>query len=165
MADDTVTAPAGGAGPTGRPLGGPGSLRTAPAWVAPLFATAAVVIVPWIVYLAVSLPRTVRVHDRAAWVGFDIGLVLILGVTAYLAWRGRPRVALAAVATSTMLVVDAWFDVLTSRDGLDRVVAVGMSLVELTLAAICLWIAMHATEVVRRRMQALARRHPERQPD
>ncbi|HKD96194.1 MAG TPA: hypothetical protein VKB69_01210 [Micromonosporaceae bacterium] len=132
--------------------------RPAPRWVGPVFAAAAAATVPWVVYLAMSLPRTVRLHDRTAWVGFDILLVLMLGITAFLAWRGRPQVALAATATATMLTVDAWFDVLTS-DGVDRVVAAALAVVELALAGVCLWIALHAGTVIARRIAALAHRH------
>jgi hypothetical protein len=167
MADEAVTAAPDGAVRPGQPAAAQAPAerdapRPTPTWVAPVFAGLAALTVPWVVFLAASLPRTVRVHDRTAWVGFDILLVLMLGVTAYLAWRGRPRVALAAVATATMLAIDAWFDVLTSRDGMDRAVAVGMAVMELTLAAVCVWIALHAGAVVRRRIAALARRHQDR---
>ncbi len=138
--------------------------RAVPRWVAPAFALCAVVTVPWIVYLAFSLPNTVRVHDRAAWVGFDIALMAMLGLTAFLAWRGQARVALAAIATATMLVVDAWFDVWTSKRGADRDLAFAMTFVELGLAALCVWLAVHAAAVVRRRISVLARRSRGRVP-
>lgn len=140
-------------------------MRTAPRWVAPGFAFAAIVTVPWIVYLAFSLPRTERVHERAAWVGFDIGLVIMLGLTAFLAWRGRPKVALAATATATMLVVDAWFDVLTSRSGTDQAMALALSVVEIGLAIVCVWIALHAVSVVRTEITELLRRPAARDGD
>jgi hypothetical protein len=132
--------------------------RTVPGWVAPGFMLAVLCTIPWTAYLAATLPRTIRVYDRTAWVGFDIGLVIMMGLTGWLAWRGRPRVALAAVATATMLVVDAWFDVLTSRHGIDREIAGAMAIVELSLAGTCLWIAFHASAVVRRRFEYLERR-------
>jgi hypothetical protein len=138
--------------------------RAVPRWVAPAFALSAAAIVPWIVYLALSLPHTIRVHDRTAWVGFDIGLVGMLALTAFLAWRGQPRVALAATATATMLVVDAWFDVWTSQRGADRDLALVMTFVEVGLAAVCTWLALHAATVVRRRIAALARGSEDRVP-
>ncbi len=98
-----------------------------PRWVAPGFALAAVCTVPWVVFLAASLPATSRVNDRLAWVGFDVGEVVMLAVTAYLAWRGKAKVALAATALATMLVVDAWFDVNTSTAGEDRDIALGFA--------------------------------------
>ena len=132
----------------------------APGWVAPLFGALAALTVPWAVYLAYTLPgRVVTAHYRGAWVGFDIGLVLLLATTAYQAWRGSRQVAAAATATATMLVVDGWFDVLTTPRGPDLVLSVASAvLVELPLAALCLWIAHNVEKVVNRRLRQLARR-------
>jgi len=134
-----------------------------PRWVAPAFALAAVCTVPWVVFLAASLPATSRVNDRLAWVGFDVAEVVMLAVTAYLAWRGRAKVALAATALATMLVVDAWFDVNTSTAGEERDMALGFALLEVSLAAVSVWIAFHAASVARRRLEDLARREAERE--
>jgi len=136
------------------------AVRPVPTWVAPAFAVFAALTVPWVVVLAMTLPRhAVAYHFRGAWVGFDIGLVVLLAATAYQAWQGRARVAIAATATATMLVVDAWFDVLTSAPGPDKVTAMLLAaLVELPLAALCVWLALHAEQVVRARIVALARR-------
>jgi hypothetical protein len=132
-----------------------------PWWVAPAFAVCAVILVPWIGYLATTLPNTARVHDRTPWVGFDIGLMIMLAVTAFLAWRGSPRVSFAATATATMLIVDAWFDITTARRTVDLVQALITSVVELSLAAVCLWIAYHATSVARTNVrELLATRRP-----
>ncbi len=82
------------------------------AWI---YAAAAVALMPWIVYLAITLPkRDLDTHYRAAWVGFDILLVFVITRTAYLAFRMDPRVQLPAVATATLLIVDAWFDITTA---------------------------------------------------
>jgi len=62
-----------------------------------------------------TLPRHATfTHYRGVWVGFDIGLIGVLATTAVLALRGRPQVVLAATAAATMLLVDAWFDVMTT---------------------------------------------------
>jgi hypothetical protein len=80
-----------------------------------LYAGAAAVLLPWIAYLAVSLPkRNLEHHYRLSWVGFDILLVVVLARTAYMAFRVDQRVQFAATATATLLVVDAWFDITTS---------------------------------------------------
>jgi len=134
-----------------------------PRWVAPGFALAAVCTVPWVVFLAASLPATSRVNDRLAWVGFDVAEVVMLAVTAYLAWRGNAKVALAATALATMLVVDAWFDVNTSTAGAERDMALGFAVLEVSLTAVSLWIAFHAAAVARRRIEDLARRDAERE--
>lgn len=135
-------------------------VRPVPRWVAPLFGVLAALTVPWIGYLAVTLPRhAVAEHYRGAWVGFDIGLVTTLALTATQAHLGNRRVALAASATTTMLLVDAWFDVTTTPGGPDLLVSIVLALlVELPLAGLCFWIAWHSERVVERRMQRLALR-------
>lgn len=130
-----------------------------PRWAGPAFAVLAIGTVPWIVFLAVTLPRHATVvHYRGVWVGFDLALVFVLATTAVLAWRGRPRVTMAATATATMLFVDAWFDVLTTpRSGgrwLSLLLAAG---VELPLAATCLWIALHASRTIEAQAAVLVR--------
>ncbi len=136
------------------------AIRPVPTWVAPAFAVFAVLAVPWVVLMALTLPRhAVAYHYRGAWVGFDIGLVALLAATAYQAWQGRARVAIAATATATMLAVDAWFDVLTAAPGTDKLIAASLAgCVELPLAALCWWLALHAEQVARARIMTLARR-------
>ena len=86
--------------------------RATLAW---LYTAAAVILLPWIVFLAVTLPRRqFDLHYRAAWVGFDLLLVVAITRTAYMAFRVDPRVQFPATATATLLVVDAWFDITTS---------------------------------------------------
>jgi hypothetical protein len=80
-----------------------------------LYTAAAAALLPWIVYLAATLPRRqYDRHYRAAWVGFDIILVLAITRTAYLAFRLDPRVQFPATATAVLLFIDAWFDITTS---------------------------------------------------
>jgi hypothetical protein len=139
--------------------------QPAPAWVAPAFAAFAIVMVPWIAYLAVTLPRATRTYERGPWVGYDIALMLVLAVTAILAWRGSSRVAFATAVTATLLVVDAWFDVTTSIGHAAFTSALAMSVVEIGLAAVCVWIAYHADRVVRTSIRDLLRRTRRRAPD
>ncbi len=89
------------------------------------FVVIAAVLVPWGVYLAVSLPeRAVSENYRLTWVGFDLFLVLAVSRVAWLAARRDPRIALGAIVVATLLVVDAWFDVTTSAPGSARTTAV-----------------------------------------
>jgi len=96
-----------------------------------------VVLVPWIAYLAVSLPRQYVAHnwDRT-WVGFDILLLIMLLATALLGFLRRQLLVLTAFATGLLLVCDAWFDVMTAH-GDDIIGSLAMALViELPLAAV-----------------------------
>jgi hypothetical protein len=130
-----------------------------PPWIAPAFVVFAVVLLPWTGYLFGTLPRHYTAnHWRAAWAGFDVGLALALASTAALIVRRSPFAEVAATVTATLLLCDAWFDVLTSR-GTSAVVQSVLEavLVELPLAALCFWIARnlaHAVEVARPYLQA-----------
>jgi hypothetical protein len=78
-----------------------------------LYTGAAVALLPWIAYLAITLPRRdLDNHYRAAWVGFDCFLVFAIVRTAYMAFRIDPRIQFPA--TATLLIVDAWFDITTA---------------------------------------------------
>jgi len=108
-----------------------------------LYSAAAVVLIPWTVYLAVTLPkRVIDTHYRGAWVGFDIMLVLAMVATAYFAFRMDTRVQLPAAATATLLLVDAWFDVMTAGGRAATLEAVVMALcIEIPAALLSLYVA------------------------
>jgi hypothetical protein len=111
-------------------------------WAPRLFLLAAVVLVPWTVVLAVTLPaHSTTGHYRIAWVGFDCLLVVGMGHTAYLGFRRRPQAVVPAVATATLLVVDAWFDVTTSASFDDFALALALALlVEIPAALMILYL-------------------------
>ena len=98
------------------------------------------VLIPWIVYLAVSLPtHYVAEQWRYAWVGFDIGLLAALAATAWFAWRRRQMVIPLAITTAVLLTCDAWFDVMLDWGTPDVWFSVGTAfLVELPFAALLL---------------------------
>lgn len=98
--------------------------------------------VPWIVYLALTLPKTYRAaHWTLLWVGFDVALVVVLVSTALAAWRRRQIMVPLLLVTATLLLCDAWFDVVTSfgRPGgwISMVTAV---CAEIPLAVAFLWL-------------------------
>ena len=81
----------------------------------PLFVLLSVLLVPWIVFMAVALPsRQLSSNYDVAWTGFDVLLCAGLAATGYFALRRSQWLPAAAAATAAMLVVDAWFDVVTS---------------------------------------------------
>jgi len=108
-----------------------------------LFASAALVLVPWIGLLVASLPCHYSArHWGIAWAGFDAGLALALGVTAYAARRRAPWLDRAAIAAGTLLMADAWFDVVTARGTGAIALAMTEALaIELPLALLCIWVA------------------------
>jgi hypothetical protein len=101
-----------------------------------------VALVPWTLWLTWSLP-TKHVADnwRIAWVGFDVALALVLLYTGVAGIRRSRTIEHSAMVAGTMLIVDAWFDVLTAgRGGLGAAIAEAAA-AELPLAFVCFWIA------------------------
>ncbi|MEU0058634.1 hypothetical protein [Streptomyces sp. NPDC006334] len=111
-----------------------------------LLVACGVALLPWLYVLATGLPATATAaHWPVAWVGLDALEALGLIATGLLAVRGDGRHALAAAATATLLVVDAWFDTATAAPGGDIATAVAMALgAELPLAALCGRLALRA---------------------
>jgi hypothetical protein len=119
----------------------------------------ALVLIPWIALLFVTLPGHYVVnHWPLAWGGFDVVLGLALATTGVLVARRSPYAEVTATVTGTLLCCDAWFDVLTSRGTSDVAQAVASAvLIELPLAAVCFWMAgnlAQAVEVARPFLQA-----------
>jgi hypothetical protein len=94
----------------------------------------------WIGILEVTLPRHYRAGGwRAAWVGFDIGLLLVFAATAWAAWRRRQILIVCLIVLATLLCCDAWFD--TTLDWGTRGFTLSLLsalLVELPLAVLAL---------------------------
>ncbi len=134
-----------------------------PRWFGPLFIALAVLTLAWILVLWVTLPRRdVSEHYRLAWVGFDVFLALALARTGWLAWHGHDHVELPAVASATLLVVDAWFDVVTASSRTNALEALASAVfVELPLAAFCMWIARRAEGTRRIRLAHARASEPE----
>lgn len=108
-----------------------------------------VLLVPWVIFLGLSLPRHYETGDwRQTWVGFDIVLICALGLTAFLSWRRRQLVMFAAFATGLLLICDAWFDITTASGG-DRLAA-GLSaiFIELPLAALLLSVTYRLLKLI-----------------
>jgi hypothetical protein len=117
------------------------------AWI---YLVVAAGLVPWVVYLAITLPRrNLEHHYRTTWVGFDILLVGALATAAYLAFRMDPRVQFPATTAATLLVVDAWFDITTSATRGDTANALLLALfLELPAAAFSLYVARRVSHRV-----------------
>jgi len=132
-------------------------------WLAPLFLLAGIGLLPWTVYLVATLPgRHLQTgYYDVAWGGFDIALAGLLVATGVGLLRKRLWVQSTATAAATMLFCDAWFDVLSSQPGTERLVAIALALfAELPTAVVCLLIARHVEEVAERAQHyaAVARR-------
>lgn len=105
-----------------------------------LFACA-LALVPWTLYLGISLPSMVNGHHiKLFWVVFDLALMAGLSSTAWLTLR-RWRVArTVAVATASLLMLDALLDTASATPGWPLVIAVTRALVlEIPTAALVLF--------------------------
>ena len=134
-----------------RARGGPWLI---PHWTALILALFGLGLIPWAVYLFVTLPPDYTAnHWWLAWGGFDVALIAVLLLTALAVARRSAYAELAATVAGTLLVCDVWFDVLTSRGTADLTQAIlGAVFVELPLAALCFWMAsnlVRAIETVR----------------
>jgi hypothetical protein len=115
-------------------------------------------LIPWIVGLGLTLPHRYTAHHwEVAWVGFDVALLGGILATAWAAWRRRQVVILAAIITGTLLLTDAWFDIVTAATHRDQFIAVATALLaELPMAAIMFHVAHRGLRLTTHRARALA---------
>ena len=122
----------------------------------PLFAVLSLLLIPWIAFLATVLPsRQLSRHYDLAWAGFDGMLFVALAATAYFALRRSRNLSVAAASAGTLLIVDAWFDVLTSRRRELPVSIAFAVFVELPLAAWCWWLSKQTQAIAEKRIALL----------
>jgi hypothetical protein len=106
-----------------------------PRWVAGIYALLALITMPWTIYLALTLPkRHLSSHWDVAWVGLDIAIVLVLILNAIYSYLESKWLVMSATATTTLLLVDGWFDVTSAHTGKPFVEALALALfIELPL--------------------------------
>lgn len=122
----------------------------------PLFAVLSLLLIPWIAFLASVLPsRQLSRHYDLAWAGFDVMLLIALATTAYFALRRSRNLSVAASSAGTLLVIDAWFDVLTARRRQLPVSIAFAVFIELPLAALCWWLSKQTQAIAEKRIALL----------
>jgi hypothetical protein len=116
---------------------------TEPRWIVAILVLVSIALLPWVLWLTVTLPsRHVSEHWDAAWVGLDVAEILAFGLTAFATWRRAPWLQASAAAAGTLLLTDAWFDILLSTGDEKVWLAVGEAVLsEIPLAILCFWIA------------------------
>lgn len=121
-----------------------------PHWTALILALFGLGLIPWAVYLFVTLPPDYTAnHWWLAWGGFDVALIAVMLITAVAVARRSAYAEMAATVAGTLLVCDVWFDVLTSRGASDLTQAIlGAVFVELPLAALCFWMASNLARAI-----------------
>jgi hypothetical protein len=113
-------------------------------WPARALIVGGLAMIPWLFALAVRLPSsTTAQHWSTAWAGLDTIEALGLVTTGVLMRLRDERRCLAAAATATSLLIDAWFDVTTSAPGTDHLTALLLAVfLELPIAALCAALAV-----------------------
>ena len=91
--------------------------------VAKFIAIVVAALIPWTIYLALALPpRYDARHWTLVWVGFDTVLMGVLAHAAWAMWFRRQVMVATALVAGTLLLCDAWFDVMTSFGGRDELI-------------------------------------------
>lgn len=116
-----------------------------PRWVTKLYILMAVVLLPWTVYLGFSLPRHhLSAHWDVSWTGLDIGLIVTMAATGLFAYLRSVWVVITASTTGSLLLVDAWFDVMSERRESDFHQALFLAVFfEIPLAILSYYLASH----------------------
>lgn len=121
-----------------------------------LLSGSAAILVPWTVYLALTLPPQYVAHRwDVTWVGFDLLLLVMMVATAVLGYLRRQMLVVTAFAAGVLLVCDAWFDVVTAHGHAQIWSVVAALVVELPLAAILIAGSLQILRLVAARSWAL----------
>jgi hypothetical protein len=109
-------------------------------------ALAALGLVPWMIYLGLTLPRSYEASQWSLlWIGFDVIECAVLALIAWMTWRRRAMVGALALTAGTLLFCDAWFDVTTSWGSQSSWFTLTMAAgVELPSAVFMYWLAYRA---------------------
>jgi hypothetical protein len=121
-----------------------------------LMVGAIVGLIPWTIYLAITLPDKYIAHNwPVTWVGFDILLLVFMAATAVLGLLRRQLLVLAAFTTGVLLVCDAWFDVMTAAPTDMWLSVLTAALGELPLAVILITGALRILRLTAARLYVL----------
>ena len=134
-----------------------------PRWEVALIGVSSLILLPWTVYLTVTLPDRHEVNNwHVAWVGFDIGLAASLALCVVTIVRRSSWLPAAAASSATLFACDAWFDCVTANPGREFAASLASALfAELPLAVLCLVIAREGErsyDRATRYLRALSRR-------
>jgi hypothetical protein len=127
---------------SGLPVLPPGTARAR--WLPPALAIAALALVPsLVIVLTVVPPVQIAHHLPLAWTGLDVFELLALAATGLALHRRSAVTAVPATITGTLLLCDAWINVIPTT-GMARAEAIVLAFVEVPLAALSFWVAARA---------------------
>ncbi len=110
-----------------------------------LYGVGAVALAIWTIGLAYNLPtRHIVRHWDLAWVGFDVLIASTMLLTGFFAVRRSGYIILSSGALGSLLLTDAWFDILMSRPGVESHRAIFYAVfIELPIAIFSFFIARY----------------------
>jgi hypothetical protein len=102
-----------------------------------------VLLVPWIVELATTLPDHHSSHQwRLAWTGFDVALALAFAFAGFAGWRRRQIAISALTVLGVLLLCDAWFDVTLTWGTSEHTASIlAAAFAEIPVAILAFWLA------------------------
>ncbi|HUD05748.1 MAG TPA: hypothetical protein VMR18_02430 [Candidatus Saccharimonadales bacterium] len=114
-----------------------------PEWAANVFILLSIILIPWTVYLSLSLPtHHLSSHWDVMWGGLDVGIIILLATSGILAYKKSKFIVLSANATASFLLLDAWFDILSERRRFQVIESLVLAIfIEIPLAIICFSVA------------------------
>ena len=119
-----------------------------PSWPTLFYVFMALILIPWTIYLGESLPaKHLSVDWDISWTGLDAALIMTMLATGIFAYLRSRWIIISSSTVGSLLLVDAWFDVMSERRGLQLHEAIYLAVfVEIPLALISYYIAYHTLE-------------------
>jgi hypothetical protein len=116
-----------------------------PSWASLLFIVLGLVLIPWTVFLGSTLPpHHFSAHWDISWTGLDIALILSLICTGLFSYMKSLWLIITASTAGSLLLVDAWFDVMSERGAAQLHQAILLALIfEIPLAIMSYYLAFH----------------------
>jgi uncharacterized membrane protein len=103
-----------------------------------------IALIPWILNLAQNLPPShLAEHWDTLWVGFDVLILISVALTAIFIIKRAIWVIMSATAVATLFIVDAWFDIMTSKPGDEQNIAIAFGVLEILLALFTYRLVFH----------------------
>jgi hypothetical protein len=123
--------------------------RAHPRWLPVALTIMALALIPSLIVVLTVAPTVQTAHHlRVAWAGLDLFEVAALAATGFALHRRSAFAVIPATVTGTLLVCDAWLNVVPST-GLAFWEGIAMAFIELPLAAISFWVAARVSSQAR----------------
>ena len=118
-----------------------GTAEGPPAHVSAYLAIGAVAYVPLIVLATLGAPSSHAAHHLGLmWTGLDVFELLGMALTGWCLWRRHPNLAVSAALTGTLMLCDAWYDVVTTA-GRAEGMSLALACLEIPLAVLSFAVA------------------------